>query len=199
MERLTDYGPDSTVYEIKDSLKNGIYCVWCPLENEKYYKCETGQYINNDKQSLQISFFKNGQIQRLEENKNDKLDGEYHSFYDNGKYSEFGYYSQGRKVNNWKYWNETGYLVEEANYHEGELIDGFLEYYPNGTLKSKGSYIQISDSTEVTSIDVLTGEETIYSSFSDIVPAKNGKWLYYSSDGKLTKTEIYIKGKLIKK
>jgi antitoxin component YwqK of YwqJK toxin-antitoxin module len=199
MERATDYGPDSTVYEIKDSLKDGTYCVWCPLKNGKYYKCETGQYFNNYRQSLQISFFINGQVQRLEEYKNSKLEGEYHSFYDNGKYSQFGSYSKGQKVNNWKYWNDSGYLIKEANYYKGELIGNCSEYYPNGTLKSKGSYIQISDSIEVTSIDVLTGEETIYSRNSDTVPVKNGDWFYYSSDDRLTKTELYLKGKHIKK
>ncbi len=199
MERATDYGLDSTIYEIKDSLKNGTYCVWCPLKNGMYYKCETGQYTNNNRQSLQISFFRNGQIQRLEQYKNSKLEGEYHRFYDNGKYSEFGNYSEGQKVNNWKYWNDSGYLIKEAKYHKGELIGNCSEYYPNGTLKSKGSYIQISDSLKVASVDAFTGEETIYSRISDTVPVKNGEWVYYSPDGKLTKKELFLKGKKIEK
>jgi len=59
-ERHTEFGIDSTIYEIRDSLKNGSYTVWCPNEHGSFFMCASGQYIDNKEQPVQLSFFENG-------------------------------------------------------------------------------------------------------------------------------------------
>ncbi len=198
LERNTEYGLDSTVYEIKDSLKNGTYTVWCPQGNEQYYKCETGQYINNNQQPLQISFFENGKIQRLSEYENDRLTGEYHSFYDNGQYSQYGCYNEGLKTGNWKYWNRDGMLIKECNYHNGKLKGYFTEYYSNGHIRRTGEYAHITGKDTIYTVDIMTFEESMEIEETNDIPAKDGVWYYYDVNGNLSRIEKYRKGKLLK-
>lgn len=198
MERITDYGLDSTVYEIKDSVKNGTYVVWCPLENEKLYKCETGQYINNVQQPLQISFYENGQVRSLVKYENSRLEGECHRFFANGKYSEYGYYSEGLKIGNWKYWNEKGVLIKECNFEKGRLKGNYTEYYLDGNIQFSGEYIHITGKDSVYAEDIMTGELTVEVRDSDDIPAKDGVWSYFNENGDLVRIENYIKGRLKK-
>lgn len=197
IKRNTDYGHDSAVYEIKDSMKNGVYTVWCPLENGGFYRCETGQYIDNIQQPVQISFFNNGQVQTIRQYMNKELEGEYHSFFDNGVYSQYGRYHEGLKTGNWKYWNSEGVLIKECRYKKGRLHGHFTEFYSNGNTKQAGSYVHISGTDTITLLDASTFEEIIETEERDDIPVRDGEWYFYNQNGSLLKIEKYRKGELV--
>ncbi len=64
-------------------------------------------------------------------------------------------------------------------------------YYSNEILKSSGNYIQVNDTIESFSEDLLTGEITFYEKIVDNSPRKEGTWLTYDSLGRVTKLEKY--------
>ena len=59
--------------------------------------------------------------------KDDKEDGPWKFYYDNGQLRYEGTYKNGKRDGPYKYYNENGQLQEEGNYKDDELID-FKEY-----------------------------------------------------------------------
>ena len=197
MIRITDFGPDSTVYEIRDSLKNGTYISWCPLADNEYYKCETGQYINNKKQSLTTLFYPNGKILSIYNGEDyTRLKGEYHEFFDNGQYSEYGYYENFRKSGVWKYWAKNGVLIKECNYDSGKLRGQYKEFHENGSIKISGNYEFSSGQDTIRKYDPETYEQTITIKETTTKSYKHGLWKFYDINGIAIKTEMYEFGEL---
>lgn len=195
MNRITEYGLDSTVYEIQDSLKNGFYNVWCPTELGTYYKCEIGQYIKNIQQPLRVEFYTDGEIKNISNIITDNKQGEFQSFHKNGKYSSYGYYESNRKTGCWKSWSESGILIKEENYDSGKLRGQFKEYDENGLIKTLGNYAFSIGQDTVSVFNIDTFEETIQINTTTDKSYKHGIWEYYNQDGSIQKTEEFEYGK----
>lgn len=197
-ERITENGLDSTVYEIKDSLKNGTYVTWCPYGSEQFYKCEVGQFIDNMKQPMRIQYYQNGTIKVISSFVNNHFTGEYQRFHENGIYAQYGHYNNNGKIGVWKYWNEDGVLIKEVNYKNNRFNGKIREYHPNGLLQKSGQYVFTSGKDTVWQIDPMTLEHVMKVSYSDEISVKNGEWVYYNSSGALVKRELYKDGVLLK-
>ena len=198
MNRVTEFGLDSTVYEIRDSLKNGSYVVWCPTSSSNYYKCQTGQYLNSKQQALRIFFNENGGIKMTYNFVNDQRQGEFHKFYSNGKYSEYGLYKDNQKTNQWKFWSTSGNLSKECNYENGVLKGTYIEYFSNGQIKIKGQYGLTNGLDTMYFFDPETYVETLKVKKTDSKSHKHGIWFYYNANGELISSETFEYGVLKK-
>lgn len=183
---------DSTVYEIKDSVKQS-FTVW--RKNKNYYIFKKVSYGNKLSDSKVISFYENGSILSTYEKKRFMHHGSYMKFYKNKVLAESGYYKNGEKIDNWKYRDFNGNIYKDCNYLNGRLFGEFKEYHKNGTIKTQGNYVHISGKKEVLVEDSVTFEmKTEFHTFNNI-PAKHGKWFYYNDNKEIIKIESYIEGK----
>ncbi len=102
----------------------------------------------------------------------------------------------------WTYWYPNGQINKIENYSNGKKIGNWTEYYENGLPKCKGSYSSDSNAIEITKENVDSLQK-LYPDFwvaiHCILDIKNGKWIYYSMDGKLIKEEFWNHGILMNK
>lgn len=194
MNRATEFGPDSTVYQIVDSLKNGNYSIWCPKSKTEYYVCERGQYLNGYEQPLRIGFYSNGKVERIYNVVNDREHGEYTEFFKNGEYKEYGIYDNGVRIGEWKEWNEDGKLLSIVNYELGTLYGNYREFYDNGALKLSGFYEFTSGQDTIITFDIYTFEEIITIEENDRIPSRHGEWIKYNSKGEVSSIRVYNYG-----
>ena len=196
MRRITEYGLDSTVYEIMDSLKNGLYNVWCPKKDGKFFKCESGQYINGVEQSIRIGYYENGMVERISNFVNDRQHGEYQEFYRNGGYQEYGKYQNGTRIGTWKNWAEDGTLVKVYNFDDGNIHGFYKEYHSNGLIKISGNYSYTSGKDTVLTFDPITYEQKIDIRESNTISCKHGMWNEYDEKGNLKRSINYNFGRV---
>ena len=82
-------------------------------------------------------------------------EGEWPSWFENGKPSSLGTFNNGSKIGLWKYWDEAGWLSTEVTYAETGSL--WTEYYPTGKTKATGRSLR---------------------------RGKIGLWTYWDADGK---------------
>ena len=197
MEYYIGNNRDSTVFEIHDGLKNGYFKVWFPAFNKKtYYLKKIGLFENNQEKGLQTTYYENGKIEMIYEFNNRSKNGYFQKFFDNGNLMENGKYINDSKQGNWKFWNEAGILVRDCNYKNSGLFGIYFKYHSNGKLKNKGFYTFQTGKIKIHEINPDTGETDLVIIDTNELSVKDGIWEYYDNNGKLIKTEKYIKGEL---
>jgi antitoxin component YwqK of YwqJK toxin-antitoxin module len=187
-----DQEADSTVYEVKDSIKQGYARVYRLYKGGSYFFVMEGQL---DRNSLRTSKW----VYRDTVHRNafetyyedDKENGPYKRFYLNGTLREIGQNKNDKEEGDWKYYNLNGILIKECSYKGGKLIGIYREYYDNGLLKVEGAYKQGEGMIKVSSISASTGARRTYNRRILNKEYKTGKWTYNSSNGKIVKTEQY--------
>jgi antitoxin component YwqK of YwqJK toxin-antitoxin module len=117
--------------------------------------------------------------QKINRYKNNKYEGLWISYSDsvNKKIESKGKYRDGREIGVWKFYYEDGTLRKRERYAKKNIKTKY--FYPNGKIKSKGN-----------SMVVMEGE---YLHFY-----YQGKWIYFSEDGKPTELIEYEKGTQIR-
>jgi antitoxin component YwqK of YwqJK toxin-antitoxin module len=85
------------------------------------------------KDSLGVIFF-------IAEYTADTLNGSYMEFYANKRYKVVGHYSHGQKNSWWKYYNESGQLIEVGEYRDDKKSGWWQYYNENGELILEGEY-----------------------------------------------------------
>ncbi len=101
-----------------------------------------GNMMGQKREGKWTYFFKDG-IKVLSEElyKNGLLEGDYKTYYINGKLTEWSKYKNGLLNGTSKRFTEDGILIEEINYKEGKL-NGEAKYYnTSGELMLKGFYL----------------------------------------------------------
>ncbi len=120
------------------------------IKNGKYFKYENGRikeegnYKTNLKDGKWIYYIIEQDrclLQKEENYKDGKLEGEYKEFYLYGGIKEEGQYVDGKKESEWKKYHSNGKLMKEENYKDGKLEGNYKEYWEYGQLKEKGLYI----------------------------------------------------------
>ncbi|MCL5246236.1 hypothetical protein M4I21_10485 [Cellulophaga sp. 20_2_10] len=74
------------------------------------------EYDNQKDEGLKKVYYENGQLKFSATYKNEELDGAYKEFYDNGQLKEVGQREKGRKIGNWKGYNEEGKIEHDNTY-----------------------------------------------------------------------------------
>jgi len=103
--------------------------------------------------------------------------GTWESFYDNGKQFNKLEYQDDEVTGEARHWYDTGTLqsLDKFTTKDGELHVAHIAYHPNGKESEKGNYLRKAGSKE---------------------SVKTGTWKHYDEQGKLTKEEEYVDGKV---
>ena len=78
-------------------------------------KVEKTVHLNQEYRRTTI-YNRAGSIREIKNYKNDKLDGEFNTYWPNGKPHLEGAYIKGRRCGNWRSYNEKGKLILEENH-----------------------------------------------------------------------------------
>ena len=154
----------------KDDKYDGKVTYWSEegqIETERDYKngLEIGQAGSI------ITRYLNDQIKSEESYKNNKKDGRFNFFHNNGQIKLKENYVKGEKISHtlYKYY-EKDKKYYEINYKNNELSGEWTKWHENGNLQSKGSY---KDNK------------------------KNGVWTIWNENGLIQIKENYKKGNLV--
>jgi antitoxin component YwqK of YwqJK toxin-antitoxin module len=178
---------DSSSYQIKDSLWNGLFFHYRKHGASDYYLIETGQY-SDAKRYGTFKFRDTVKLYEEETNYDEKETSTYKYFHSNFKVKEEGKTLNGKKEGLCKFYNDKGTLISEVNYKNGAEFGEYKEYHENGVLKVKGQYKHTSGFVTHTTFDA-GGKENIRKTASDNIPKKYGEWKYYDEKGNLIKSE----------
>ena len=78
-------------------------------------KVEKSIHRNNEYSRTTI-YNRSGSVREIKNYKNDKLDGEIHTYWPNGKRHLEGSYMKGRRCGSWRSYNEKGKLILEEDH-----------------------------------------------------------------------------------
>ncbi len=179
---------DSTIYSIKDSIMQGKYIRYIDF-GKGIVKYEEGTYVNGLRQGAVAFFDEMGRTIATHIYINDRLDGLFQRFYNNGKLKEEGYSKDAIAYGTWMCYTDKG-ILEKKIVYENNKQKYLTEFYPNGKIKSEGNIMQLYSTTPD-----KTGSRTSHRIAKNV---KHGLWRNFDSNGKLTKEVSYFKGKLKK-
>lgn len=134
----TDKNGMKTTFERdkKTKLKNGKFT--------KFYssgaKNEECTFEQDSLQGERKLFYENGQLQVIENYKNNRYEGKYLSYYNDGKIEQEGLYQNNEMSGEWKTFYKSGQLKETVNFARNLENGPFKEFYENGKLKTEGTY-----------------------------------------------------------
>ncbi len=158
------------------------------------------------RETSQTKYYSNGKIEEMYHIRNGKLSGSYRAYYKNGTLRGEGRYINGHAVGIWNYYYPSGNIMTIEKYNKkGKTVsfdawdengiqvvrDGtgiFVQYYPNGTIKSRAGYkdCMFDGANEAWYPNGNKEYEFYY---------KNGKpdsiWRFWNEDGVIFKTETY--------
>jgi len=96
-----------------------------------------------------------------------------------------GQYLDGFEHGFWKYWHETGQLMEESNYFRGKLHGEVKRYYENGALRHVG-YFKLNQQDSLMQSWYKNGKLMETGFYLDGVKQKAWYYFYESGDSMLT-------------
>lgn len=184
--------------------------------------CEEIQYRDSIPQGSLVQYFENGKKKLLGEQVDGLYHGSFIQWHPNGNKSAEGTYAAGIKSGTWKYYHEDGRTRFLETYKNGRVanqvyVNGEQELsYPNGIPearylwkngKKNGPFTEYYNKGRYTLVSKGTDEEGAQEMHQQLVDTQikcsgnyldgklDGKILFYSEDGKLTKTEFWKDGK----
>ena len=130
---------------------------------------------------------------------NDKRNGNFIFYYDNGKIKNEGNYENNRRIGKWKYYYSSGQLKQTVIFRNINNINDIsvVEFYDTegNQLIENGNGKWVNDSIQAGMFDTES-LKTLTGQFKDSL--KHGDWkLIRISDNKLMHSERFKKGKLV--
>jgi uncharacterized protein len=193
----TDYVDDSTIYTVKDSLLNGKFTSYIPIDSPKNsgrYKIAGGICVNGKRQGQVTYYYESGEIVLTRSFIDDKPNGIRKEYYKSGILREFGLEKNDNRDSIWTYYSEKGVLIKKETYKDNRK-DFIIEYYPNGNRKSEGRIVYVQIHKKKQSKKSTRNRRMTRTSYKAV---KNGLWIYYNEQGLEAKREMYKIGTLIK-
>ena len=190
---------DSTIFLIKDSLKDGKFYKY-RLGDKEWKLFAEGTYSKGLRHGSTYYYSNKGNIFEINNYLEGKQTGLQVEYYDNGNIAKIGRMVDYRKLGIWAFYDEKGTLLKEESYQLGKKIY-VIEYHSNCQKKAEGSFTTIP--IKETKKKPLQNKNsypnirraTKRSSYSTV---KQGPWIYYSSHGQVVKRESYKQGILNK-
>jgi antitoxin component YwqK of YwqJK toxin-antitoxin module len=125
-------------YNFKNGKLHGLVVFYDDYKG-KYFLSNSIEYRNGKRNGFYRKWFENGQLREECIYIEDKLDGEFKEFWEDGTLHGGGNFKNGKPIGEHRYYNEKGVLVNEEFYSEsfenyqGELLQKW--YYDNGQLR----------------------------------------------------------------
>lgn len=132
---------DSTIFTIKDSIKNGPFISYIHLDSNEI-KIAKGNLQNGLRQGETTFYYGTGELDCIEIFIDGKENGIYKEFYKNRRLEETGFRKEFSKEGDWFYYDSTGTLNRKIIY-EHDRKKHEEEYYENGNIRLQGDYAQV--------------------------------------------------------
>lgn len=165
---------------ILDTMNTYIYRKGIYLDNQKeglwkYY---------SDKDSLLFEETYNNKDEFLEQNSRMS----YNPFM---KTFEKGIRKDYQKEGEWKSYYLNGKLFKVENYKQNELVGPYTEYFPSGTIKTQGNYKLFKVKKDSIYKEVTDKVIKKLKKGAFLSPKKSGVWKHYYPDGNLKNEEFF--------
>ena len=137
-----------------------------------------------------------GQVVETYSTVDDKREGAYASFYDNGAKRAEGVYVKGAATGKWIEYHQNGKVYREATLEKGQLTGTWSQYYDTGQLYVRGTTYGCAYGANDPASPLKTGVWTNYHPDGKKASEgeynennKTGRWLEYHANGK-----VYLEG-----
>jgi len=130
-----------------------------------------------------------------------KLTGYWTRYYNSGEIKEIGKIVCNQKFGEWLYFYKSGQIKKFEKYEGIDILDSnpnigylngsYLEYHPNGIIKTTGTYKIIEENKEHSILNVETFEKEKECCVWVPKAIKYGEWIEYDSLGILIKSNLY--------
>jgi antitoxin component YwqK of YwqJK toxin-antitoxin module len=120
-------------------------------------------------------------------------DGKWSTWNENGTVRSEEYYSNGSMTGSWKVWYDDGKLESDINFTAGTVS----HFYKNGNKHSQGGIKDGMVSTGKWTGYYENGNKNYEGSYNND-GQKDGTWTWYDEKGKVTTTQVYSNGTLVK-
>ncbi len=187
-----DQEADSTIFAVKDSIKQGSAKIYRLYKGGSYFFVMEGQYDPNSEKTGKWIYKDTVHGNALEcYYLNGKKNGLYKRLYLNGALRDSGQFINDYEEGEWKYFDTVGTLTKQCNYKAGNLIGTYKEFYANGKPKIVGAYRQGEGTIKVTAIGLSSGKRRVYDKKIQNKEYKTGLWTFYDSNGNVLRTETH--------
>jgi antitoxin component YwqK of YwqJK toxin-antitoxin module len=130
-----------------------------------------------------------------------KLTGDWTSYYPSGNIKETGKIICNRKYGDWIYFYRSGQIERYEKYDGLDLIGSnpnmgylngtYLEYHPNGQIKTTGAYKIIEEYVPYQVVNIETYETQEKCCAWTPKSIKHGEWITFNSSGEIQETKVY--------
>jgi antitoxin component YwqK of YwqJK toxin-antitoxin module len=120
--------------------------------------------------------------------------GNCYYYHANGNLSVTGRYVHGKRDGICVSYHSNGMMGDSAMFQNGNVVDKAFRWHRNGYMSDSLSTLNDSTNVQVGWFDDGT---LAYAGYS-LNGKQNGKWNYYHHNGKVSASETYSKGKMIK-
>jgi antitoxin component YwqK of YwqJK toxin-antitoxin module len=130
-----------------------------------------------------------------------KLSGYWTRNYETGEIKEIGKIICNRKYGDWLYFYKSGQIKKYEKYDGLDLIDSnpnigylngtYLEYHPNGKIKTTGAYKFIEENVPYYTFDAENYEEVENCCIWVPKSIKFGEWVEYDNLGEIQESKVY--------
>lgn len=187
-----DQEADSTIFEIKDSIKQGSAKIYRLYKEGSYFFVMAGQYDQNSEETGKWTYRDTVHGNSFEcYYLHGKKNGLNKTFYLNEVLKDSGQYKNDYEEGEWKYFDSTGKVTKQCSFADGNLIGAYKEFYPNGKLKISGRYRQAEGLIKVSSRSITSGKRRVYNKKIHNKEYKTGQWIYYDNKGKILRKESF--------
>lgn len=138
-------GQDNQNVTDANGMRQGHWVVYNSTRHLAGYadnaKVEEGDYKDNMKQGVWISYYPSGAVKSKITFKDNRPEGYAITYFENGKVNEEGTWSNNRWVGPYKLYYENGNIQHEFVYNDNGKRDGDQKYYyPNGQVMIDGNW-----------------------------------------------------------
>lgn len=130
-----------------------------------------------------------------------KLTGSWTNYYSSGEIKEIGKIVCNRKYGDWLYFYKSGQIKRYEKYDGLDLIGSnpnmgylngtYLEYHPNGEIKTTGSYKIIEENVPYEVVNVETYEIIEKCCVWTPKSIKHGEWIEFNNSGEIQESKVY--------
>lgn len=165
------------------------------LESKKY--SSTGWVLSKGimdkrgkRQGEWTYFYKSGKVKSVGSYKNGRRIGDWTFYHENGKNEQIGKYDKrGKPEGLWMWYHDNGNVLREEEFDRGIENGRLIEYSRDGTIVSKGTYV---DGLKEDAWYYDVGDEIQEGSYK--ADLKDGVWKHYYPDKTLKMQGSYVDG-----
>lgn len=173
---------------------------WTTYKENKVLKIEN--FKNDELNGEEIYYYENGKIQSKGNYLNDEPDGEHISYYKSGKVKSIENYSEGTENGQFLNFFENGKIEISGNFINGVEEGEFEHFNKDGKILNKGSFKKGEKIGIWTETEEKKGglgiPETIRVNTKNYSTNEENIKIYDKLTGKLVRTEYYKDSKLLK-